>query len=204
MATTILDPQLSRELIAERRARGLDRWDEVWDGDYVVMTQPNDEHQELVGELDFVLRGTVQHAGLGKVRPGVNVSDRRRNWRRNYRCPDVVVYLNENPAENHDVFWYGGPDLAVEVLSPGDRTREKLGFYARVGTREVLLVDRDPWSLELYRLEGEVLRLVGRSTPERSDWLESLVVPLKFRLVPGEPRPRIEVLHTHSAAAWTI
>jgi Uma2 family endonuclease len=204
MATTILDPQLSRELIAERRARGLDRWDEVWDGDYVVMTQPNDEHQELVAGWTSILYEVVQRANRGKVRPGVNVSDRRRNWRRNYRCPDVVVYLNENPAENHDVFWYGGPDLAVEVLSPGDRTREKLGFYARVGTREVLLVDRDPWSLELYRLEGEVMRLVGRSTPERSDWLESQVTPLKFRLVPGEPRPRIEVLHTHSAAAWTI
>jgi Uma2 family endonuclease len=204
MATTILDPQLSRELIAERRARGLDRWDEVWDGDYVIRTQPNDAHQELVGKLEFVLRATVQHAGIGKVRPGVNVSDWRRNWKRNYRCPDVVVYLHGNPAENRDVFWYGGPDLAVEVLSPGDRTREQLGFYARVRTREVLLVDRDPWSLELYRWHDDVLKLVGRSTPEQSEWLENQVVPLKFRLLPGQQRPALEVFQTPSATVWRI
>lgn len=204
MATTILDPELSRELIAERRARGLDRWDEVWDGDYVIKTQPNDEHQELVAGWTSILFEVIQRENRGKVRPGVNVSDRRRNWKRNYRCPDVVVYLHDNPAENHDVFWYGGPDLAVEVLSPGDRTREKLGFYARIKTREVLLVDRDPWSLELYRLHEDVLTLVGRSAPERSEWLESAVVPLKFRLVPAEPRPHIEVVHTQSTGLWTI
>jgi Uma2 family endonuclease len=104
MPTLIRDDDVSQELIAERRARGLDRWDEVWDGVYVVMTQPTDEHQLLVGELDFVLRTVIQHRGLGQVRPGVNVSDRRRNWKENYRCPDVVVYLNENPAENHGTF----------------------------------------------------------------------------------------------------
>ena len=60
-------------------------------------------------------------------------------------------------------FWYGGPDFAVEVISPFDRSRKKFEFYARVGVRELLLVNRKPWSLELYRLDR------GRAEAGRQD-----------------------------------
>ena len=99
----------------------------------------------------------IWESRLGKVMAGVNVSDREHGWKKNYRCPDVVVFLNHTKAVDCDTFWFGGPDFAVEIASPGDRSREKLEFYAKVGTRELLLVDRKPWSLELYRLDGEKL-----------------------------------------------
>ena len=35
----------------------------------------------------------VTGAGLGKVRPGVNLSDRNEGWIHNYRGPDVVAFL---------------------------------------------------------------------------------------------------------------
>ena len=47
MATLIQDIDLSRRLIAERRRLGHDRWDEVWEGVYVMNASPNDEHQEV-------------------------------------------------------------------------------------------------------------------------------------------------------------
>ena len=204
MVTIVNDADVSRDLIEERRAQGLDRWDEVWEGTYCIMTQPSDDHQDLVAGLTAMLYEVVQRSEQGKVRPGVNVSDRVDDWRENYRCPDVVVYLAENPAEDHGAFWYGGPDLAVEILRPGDQAREKRGFYARIGTRELLIVDRDPWSLELYRPTGGQLLLQGRSTLDTSDPLTSETVPLSFQLAAGGDRPHIRVHHMHDSREWTI
>ncbi len=204
MAALIQDIDLSRRLIAERRRLGHDRWDEVWEGVYVMNPLPNDEHQEIQLRLGSVLLDAIDTPRLGKVRGGVNVSDREADWDKNFRCPDVVVFLNDTKAVNHGSFWYGGPDFAVEIVSPGDRSREKLHFYSQVGTRELLLVDREPWSLELYRHDGNRLVIVGTAMPDASDWLTSAVVPLKFRLVTGESRPEVEIVHSTSQKQWRI
>jgi Uma2 family endonuclease len=165
------------------------------------------EHQDLVGEFDSVFREVVKREGLGRVYPGVNVSDQPVRWRKNYRCPDVAVFLDGNAAEDRGAYWLGGPDLAVEILSPRDRARRKMPFYARVGTRELLLIDRAPWALELYRLEGDAMVRAGTSTLDRPDAIASAVLPLSFRLVAGEVadrRPRIEVRHAIDGRAWAI
>lgn len=204
MATLVQDVDLSRQLIAERRRAGHDRFDEVWEGVYVMNPLPNNEHQELLGHLTILLGTVVSESALGKVLPGANVSDRRQGWKKNYRCPDVVVFLNDSKAVDCDTFWFGGPDFAVEIASPGDRSREKLDFYAKVGTRELLLVDRKPWALELYRHDGETLIRVGKSTLAKRDWLPSEVVPLKWRLVAGKKRPEIEAVHRTSGKKWRM
>ncbi|WP_152049242.1 Uma2 family endonuclease [Tautonia marina] len=205
MATLVLDSYVEDQILEQRRASGGDRFDEVWDGVYVMAPMPNDEHQEIVMGLSFVLQTVVGLAGLGRVRPGVNVSDRDDGWKQNYRCPDVVVFLNGTSAINRETHWLGGPDFAVEVASQGDRSREKLGFYATVNTREVLIVDRDPWALELYRLVEGTLTRVGTSRPGDAEALPSEVVPLAFRLIAAEPRPMIEVARRDEAAeSWRI
>jgi Uma2 family endonuclease len=204
MSAVITDYNLAERLIAQRRESGADRYDEVWDGVYVMAPMPNDEHQDLVHGFDLVLGLVIHLPGLGKVRPGVNVTDRDEDWEQNFRCPDVVVYLNETKAINRDTHWIGGPDFAVEIASRRDKTRDKLGFYAEVGTRELLPVDRDPWALELYRLDAAALKLVGKSTLDASDVIVSEVVPLSYQLVPGEKRPRIAVAHTDGKQKWTI
>ncbi|MEX0704739.1 MAG: Uma2 family endonuclease [Planctomycetales bacterium] len=204
MAALIIDRDLEAELIAERRRTGADRYDEVWDGVYVMAALADDEHQELVNGLAAVLTVAVDWVRLGKVRPGVNVSDRDSDWKKNYRCPDVVVFLNETKAINRGSHWYGGPEFAVEVVSPSDRSRKKLRFYAKVGTRELLIVDRHPWALELYRLHDGELKSVGRSTVDDAATLASEVVPLSFRLVAGDERPRIEVVHMTGDGRWMV
>ena len=203
MVALILDPLLEDGLIADRRAGGLDRYDEVWDGVYVMSPLANDEHQDLATGIATVLRITIQWTGLGQVRQGINVSDRREDWKQNYRCPDVAVFLNDSPAANCDTFWLGGPDVAVEIVSPHDRSREKFHFYASVGTRELLIVDRYPWALELYRLQERELRLVGRRTAGELGMLASEVLPLSWRLVDG-PRPQIEVVHADGGQRWLV
>jgi len=196
MPKLIQDPYVSEHLIAERHRKGLDLHDEVWEGVYVVVPNPNDEHQDLVRGCIVPFSLGVQDAGLGKVRPGVNISDRIEGWDHNYRIPDLAVFLNDGTAECHDTFWFGGPDFASEIVSPDDRSREKLDFYARVDTRELLLIDRDPWRLELYRLTRNELVLVGASTVADPQSLTSEVIPFSFRLMDATPRPQIEITHS--------
>ena len=204
MVATILDPHLEERLIAERRAAGADRYDEVWEGVYVMAPMPNNEHQDFVGDWTTVFKIAVQWPKLGSAYPGINVSDRTDDWTKNYRCPDVAVFLNDTTAENRGAYWYGGPDFAIEIISDGDRTREKFDFYANIDTRELLIVDRDPWALELYRLSDGELGLVGKSTPDDSQVLQSDVVPLSFFMKPGDERPAVEILHNDEQQTWSI
>jgi Uma2 family endonuclease len=203
MDTTILDSDELADRVRAAAESHQNNKDEVWDSVWVELPRVNNEHQAIVGDLATIFQVTIGWTGLGQVRPGVNVSDRVEQWEHNFRCPDVVVYLNGTTARNFNTHWLGGPDFAVEVVSPNDRTREKFGFYAKVGTRELLMVDRDPWILELYRLQDGVLRLVGKSSLNRPDFLISEVLPFSFCLIKGDNRPMIEVAHADGVQRWS-
>jgi Uma2 family endonuclease len=198
-----MDSGLAEAMRQERAAAGSDRWDEVWEGTYMMAPLPNIEHQELVAAISYALREVVPSGG-GLVLPGANVSDREKGWKFNYRCPDVVVYLADTSAKNCGTHWCGGPDFAVEIVSPNDMVRDKLPFYGKVATRELLIVDRHPWSVELLRLSGKKLKSVGVSSGKRGRFLESRVLPLRFRLLAGKVRPTIEVVRSSDSKTWRV
>jgi Uma2 family endonuclease len=203
MAILSVDPIELARLIRERRESGGDRFDEVWDGVYVMSPFADNEHQELSLDLAAAMKQALRPIQRIRILPACNVSDRPRRWKKNYRCPDVAVFLPGNPAEDRETHWYGGPDFAAEILSAFDRSRQKFGFYAKVGVRELLLVARRPWCLELYRRSGPDWNLVGESHPALdSPLLQSDVLGLGFRLIPGETRPAIEVVDTQTGTRW--
>ena len=43
MLTLVTDPAISLRLIQQRRDAGIDQFDEVWEGMYVMAPAPNDE-----------------------------------------------------------------------------------------------------------------------------------------------------------------
>ncbi len=204
MTMLMRDQDLERRVIARRRRLGQDKFDEVWNGVYVMSPLANDEHQDVIGGLNSLLREVVQQTGLGVVRPGVNVTDRHVGWKKNFRCPDVAVFLNGTKAVNFNTHWLGGPDLAIEVISEGERPKRKLGFYAKIGTRELLVVDRAPWKLTLYSLQDGELVPAESASAETGTWLFSNVVPLSFRLIDGDQRPRIEAQHVNGQLNWIV
>ncbi|MGL4422971.1 MAG: Uma2 family endonuclease, partial [Gemmataceae bacterium] len=188
--------------IAEYRARCDERREESWNGVTVMAPAPNDDHQDLQGGLTAVLRAVV--AEQGKVRPGVNISDRLEDWIRNYRVPDVVVYLNSNSAINHQSHWVGGPDFLVEILSPGEDAQAKFEFYAMVRTQDILVIERQPWVLELFVLTGAGYTSQGRTTVGKMQGFESSVLPLSFGLMPGDHRASVEVRHLLDGRTWSV
>jgi len=205
MTTMIHDPVLEQRLREQRKAFGGDHHDEVWEGIYVMAPLPNNEHQRFVTRWVRILDEIITNNELGNVFPGVNVSDRVEDWGHNYRIPDVAIFLNTTRAVNHDTFWYGGPDLAIEIISRYDQSREKLKFYGAVGTQELLLIDRDPWQLEVYRLSGNEMKFVARLSSTDRAGVQLEVVPLIVHWVqPTSGRPQLQVTHLESGRTWTM
>jgi Uma2 family endonuclease len=204
MSILINESGLAEQIIADRQRRDVDQHDEVWEGVYVVSPLANNEHQDLIKSLITILTLTVEWPGLGKVYPGVNLSDREEDWTGNYRVPDVAAILMSCAARNRGTHWVGGLSFVVEVASEGDRSRDKIPFYESAGVQELLVIDRSPWALELYRNQGGKLRLVGRSDLTNPIVLESEQVPLTFQLVSGSPRPLIKIATKDGKQTWTI
>ncbi len=145
---------------------GVDRYDEVWDGQYMMAPNASWDHQELASELHVILRMVAKELG-GYAHQGDNVTDREKNWKENFRIPDVLVVLPGSKAKKFSAGLIGGPDFVVEVLSPGDRSIDKLPFYAKVGSREVLHLDQATKELTLFRLiDGQMVDIGTSNSAE--------------------------------------
>lgn len=193
----LLDPAQIEELIRARQERGVDRYDEVWDGVYVMPPLANNPHQILVSRFNTILDHVIVMEGRGEVVPGANVSDRREDWEHNYRCPDVLAVLKGGQAIDCGTHFFGGPDFLVEIQSPGDDTELKIPFYSKIRVKELLIVHRDTRQLRLYRHDGNELKLVA---PADGKWLTSAIVPLAFRRQVLRSGPRLEVRRTDGKA----
>lgn len=204
MASMILDPQLERDLLAQRALTGADRYDEVWEGITMMSPLANNQHQWLATRLAFVFEMQLESESA-LVFAGCNISDREENWADNYRCPDVAVFLAGCTSRDRGTHWLGGPNLAVEITSPGDRTRDKIEFYGRVGVEELLIVDRAPWQLEIYRSqESDGLVLAEKAQPAQGS-LHSQTTRLKFSLLPTQTeRPSLLVESTQDDRLWKL
>ena len=200
MPTLILDPHLEQLY----RDRYSDRFRETWEGVDVLPPMPNTEHQLLVNKLASAFSSVIDWDAGDSCFPGANLSDRVAGWTLNYRCPDVLVYLRGNPAVDHGTHWVGGPDFAVEIISEGEDPQAKFEFYAAVSTREVLVVERDPWAVELFTLSNGRLVSSGRSDVANGLVLNSAALGLTFRLVAGASRPKIEVTQPTTGKSWAI
>ena len=161
--TTIVRGPRPPELEAwleRRRASGADRFDEVWEGRYVVAPDPHSAHGAMQFELGLLLRKATSPPDLTAVqtfnlgRPG------------DYRIPDAGLL-----AGPHAV-WHDTAVLVVEVLSPDDMTFDKLDFYTAHGVRELLVVDWPERSVRCFALQD------GQAERSHSEVLGSTMAEL--------------------------
>jgi len=166
--------------LADRRAKGLDRWDEMWEGVLHMTPAPSLQHQQMLGELIIFPSAHLRTTKRGQLVPGINVfrsSD-------NYRIPDLTfVASGREEIFSTDGVRGGGPDAVIEIRSPEDETYEKLPFYAALGIREVVVVDRDTKRPEIYRLAGAQYVALQ---PDADGWLLSETMTVKFRVKEGQ------------------
>lgn len=201
----MLDQTEADAIIADRQARGVDRFDEVWEGQYMMAPNASWDHQDLAAEVAFILHQVAKELG-GYCHQCDNVTDRDDDWTKNYRIPDVLVVLPGSKAKKFSGGLIGGPDFVVEILSPGDRSVDKLPFYAKVGSREVLHIDQSTKSLTLFRLSDGQMINVGSSTAADSAVIASNVLPLSFQVLKTQaPQDSVlEIRHADGARVWRI
>jgi Uma2 family endonuclease len=136
-------------IVEHRRITREDRRDEVWDGVLHVTPQPTMPHQDVGSQLLVCLLPLAQKRGWKAVyEPAVYDQSKGET---NYRVPDVAVF---DPKHASKRGIEGRCELAIEVLSPDDESREKLPFYAQHGTQELWLVDPETRAFEVYVLRG--------------------------------------------------
>ncbi len=180
---------VSNAELARRRRVGLDRWDEMWEGVLHMVPAPAYEHQRILDELVEFLGPLVRRSGRGILRSGINVFNDAAA-EENYRIPDLTfVAQRREHIIAKDGIRGGGPDAVIEIGSPEDETYEKLPFFARLGVREVLVIDRDTKSPEVYLLAGQQYVAVQADS---EGWLASTTLGVRFRQIDGQS-PRLVV-----------
>ena len=129
---------------------------ELIKGELLTMPLPKAEHGRVSANLTILLGQHARANMLGEVctESGYKLE----------RDPDTVLgpdvsFVSQNrialsPEGYHD----GPPDLAVEVLSPGDRrgrVEHKLSLWLELGTRSVWLVNPRRRTVEVCKSTGE-------------------------------------------------
>jgi Putative restriction endonuclease len=132
MKTVVLGdpPQLLASLVADRIRLGLDRHDEVWQGDYHMAPAPSYRHARIGARLASLFQPPAEVAGL-EVSLEFNLGDRL-----NFRVPDLGVHRGEPEGT-----WLATAAIVVEVRSLDDETYEKFEFYFDHGVEEILVCD---------------------------------------------------------------
>lgn len=98
-------------------------------------------------------------------------------------APDVAFVRRERiPTSGRPAtFWDGAPDLAAEVLSPGDtRTEvdEKVTAWLSAGTRVVWVVDPEDRSVAIYEAGQEPRHLVESDTLDGGALMPDFQLPV--------------------------
>jgi Uma2 family endonuclease len=175
MKAVLLD--VSEEQLADRRRKGLDRFDEMWEGVLHMAPAPLYEHQRIVSAIDRFLGPLCERRGRGVLAIGINVFNEA-SAAGDYRIPDFTfIAAGHEHLLARDGIRGGGPDAVIEVRSPNDETYDKLPFFARLGVREVIVIDRDTRRPEIFRLAGAQYVAVQ---PDRERWLLSEVLDVRL------------------------
>ena len=182
--------------LAHRRSIGADHWDEMWEGVLHMTPAPSLEHQRILGQLVVFLEPLLRSSTRGTLFPGINVYKAAKD----YRIPDLtfVAAGREDVLSDAGVREGGSPDAVIEIRSPEDETYEKFPFYAAIGTREVIVIDRDTKRPEIYRLAGSELAMLQ---PDADGWVRAETMSVRFRQAEGRSVLQIEDLIDATIAA---
>lgn len=126
---------------------------ELIDGKMYMMATPTATHQRLIGFLHLKF-GNYINAREGKCEVFLSPFAVYLNETDNYVEPDLIVVCDRDKVDEKGC--HGGPDLAVEIVSPSSKRMDyaiKLFKYRTYGVREYWIVDPEKKRVQVYDLE---------------------------------------------------
>src|SRR3954452_14992779 len=139
---------------------------ELVDGEVAVSPSPVPDHSFVVAVLVRILGNHIEAHDLGQIFTDVDTIFGEHDVRR----PDVLFFAKKRLHLIGDKAMEGPPDLAVEVLSPGNQRtdrRDKFKQYAAGNVKHYWIVDPKQKTIEAYSLRGG--KYVGRVRGSGSD-----------------------------------
>lgn len=158
--------------LQQRRDRGLDGRDEIWEGVLHVTPFEHARNVAAATALTALTYARARAAGLVPCGP-FNLGGPG-----NYRIPDAGFFRGATSL------YLETAAVAVEVLSPHDETFAKFGFYAAHGVEELWVLDPLDRSVRMWQLgaaepglyeetgRSGLLGLSAAAVQEQLDWPE--------------------------------
>ena len=151
-------------------------------GDLRKMAPAGGPHGQVAGNAFLYLGMHVRATGLGVVF-AAETGFRLASKPDTVRAPDVAFVSRERIARIGipEGFWPGAPDLAIEVVSPGDtftEVEEKVIEWLAAGCRMVIVLDPRKRTASVYR--GPTARLFAADeTIDGEDVVPGWIVAVK-------------------------
>jgi Uma2 family endonuclease len=155
---------------------------ELVEGRLITMSPPGFGHGLCGGRLHVALSLFVRRRRLGLVLPQ-GTGFRLKSDPDTVRAPDVafVSTVRIQPGPVPSSYWDGAPDLAVEVLSPGERRLDveaKVREYLACGARAVWVVRPRTRTVSIHHADEPGVTFAEQDTLE-----DPVVLPgFKYRL----------------------
>jgi Uma2 family endonuclease len=150
MRTLVLEPSPAEvtQLLERRRRMGLYLYDEIWGGTYHVAPMARYGHGRLQAQLMIILQARAGDDGLILSGP-FNLGEPD-----DFRVPDAGLH-SARAEPDPDSVYLSTAVVALEIVSPGDETLDKLPFYAAHGVDEVIVVDPAERRVAVLALTGD-------------------------------------------------
>lgn len=152
-------------------------------GELKKMPPAGYEHGVVAMDLALSLGQHVKVNDLGKV-TAAETGFKLTSEPDTVRAPDVAFVSRERLEALGPVkgYWPGAPDLAVEVVSPGDTYSEvqgKVFEWLDAGTRLVLVLDKKKRTVTAYRSRTDIVVLRENDTLDGGDVVLGWTLALK-------------------------
>ena len=135
-------------------------------GELVVMPPAKSSHARIIQWINRNLSAYVYERGIGEVfsEAGYLLG---REPEPTLRQPDVSFLSNSRLRVLEDGYFAGAPELAIEVVSPGNDAAEldvKVNQYLTHGSQEVWVVYPRTRAIWIYRTGGLARKLTDQDT----------------------------------------
>jgi Uma2 family endonuclease len=155
---------------------------ELVDGELRKMAPAGSQHGRVILNVTTPLDQHVRRNDLGVVF-AAETGFTLRTGPDTVRAPDVAFVSKQRFAQVGDVpgYWPGAPDLAIEVLSPGDRfseVEEKVFDWLSAGTRLVIVLDPRKRTGTAYRSRSSIRVYTDSETLDASDVVPGWTFPI--------------------------
>ncbi len=154
---------------------------ELDEGVLIEMAPTGDIHGAVVAQVTYLIMAYVRPHDLGKV-SGAETGYRLSTNPDVVRAPDVGLIIKARLKPMTGKYHETAPDLAVEVVSPGDTARQmrrKVDQYLEYGTRLVWVIYPEDRLIDVYQLGHDPRPLKISDTLDGGDVLPGLSLPVR-------------------------